>query len=443
MSQARLRSDLDTLVGDLPGPGAIVTSATDRVELRGVMGSLKRQGEWTVPTRLALYRRMGSVELDLTGARFAGPMVVIELDMKFGGLDLRLPDGASASIDDVEVVVGSAHDHRKDAPAEGTPHVILTGKVVCGSVDIRGPRKSLVRPRSPLLTRLFWRHACSHRTSPRRGVADPSGAQVDRPPRVRGQGRRRKEGTEPWVQTPEVIEKMRVAGRIAAGALAEAGKAVAPGVTTDELDRIAHEYMVDHGAYPSTLGYKGYPKSCCTSLNEVICHGIPDSTVVEDGDIVNIDVTAYIDGVHGDTNATFLAGDVSEEHRLLVERTHEATMRAIKAVEPGRALSVVGRVIESYANRFGYNVVRDFTGHGIGTTFHNGLVVLHYDQPAVETVIEPGMTFTIEPMINLGALDYEIWDDDWTVVNTDRKWTAQFEHTLVVTDDGAEILTQL
>ena len=202
------------------------------------------------------------------------------------------------------------------------------------------------------------------------------------------------EGDEPWVQTSEVIEKMRVAGRIAAGALAEAGKAVAPGVTTDELDRIAHEYMVDHGAYPSTLGYKGFPKSCCTSLNEVICHGIPDSTVIEDGDIVNIDVTAYIDGVHGDTNATFLAGDVSEEHRLLVERTREATMRAIKAVKPGRSLSVIGRVIESYANRFGYNVVRDFTGHGIGTTFHNGLVVLHYDQPSVTTVLEPGMTFT-------------------------------------------------
>ncbi|BBY32227.1 type I methionyl aminopeptidase [Mycolicibacter minnesotensis] len=249
------------------------------------------------------------------------------------------------------------------------------------------------------------------------------------------------EGSEPWVQTPEVIEKMRVASRIAARALAEAGKAVAPGVTTDELDRIAHEYMVDHGAYPSTLGYKGFPKSCCTSLNEVICHGIPDSTVIADGDIVNIDVTAYIDGVHGDTNATFLAGDVSQEHRLLVERTHEATMRAIKAVKPGRALSVIGRVIEAYANRFGYSVVRDFTGHGIGPTFHNGLVVLHYDQPEVDTIIVPGMTFTIEPMINLGGLDYEIWDDDWTVVTSDGGWSAQFEHTLVVTDDGAEILT--
>jgi hypothetical protein len=142
VSQARLRSELDSLVNDLPGPGAIVTSAADRVELRGVLGSLKRQGEWVVPSRLALHRRMGSVDLDLTRARFAGPIVVIELDMKFGGLDLRLPDGASASIDDVEVNVGSAHDHRRDAPAEGTPHVILTGKVVWGSVDIRGPRKS-------------------------------------------------------------------------------------------------------------------------------------------------------------------------------------------------------------------------------------------------------------------------------------------------------------
>lgn len=250
-----------------------------------------------------------------------------------------------------------------------------------------------------------------------------------------------REGNEPWVQTPETIEKMRLASRIAAQALQEAGKAVAPGVTTDELDRIAHEYMTDHGAYPSTLGYKGFPKSCCTSLNEVICHGIPDSTVVRDGDIVNIDVTAYIDGVHGDTNATFLAGDVSEEARLLVERTREATMRAIKAVKPGRALNVVGRVIEAYADRFGYGVVRDFTGHGIGTTFHNGLVVLHYDEPSISTVLEPGMVFTIEPMINLGGIEWDQWDDGWTIVTRDRSWTAQFEHTLVVTDTGAEILT--
>jgi methionyl aminopeptidase len=246
---------------------------------------------------------------------------------------------------------------------------------------------------------------------------------------------------EPWVQTPEVVEAMRVAGRIAARALQAGGAVVRPGTTTDEVDRVVHEFLVDHGAYPSTLGYKQFPKSCCTSLNEVICHGIPDSTVIQDGDIVNIDVTAYIGGVHGDTNATFLAGDVDEESRLLVERTREATERAIRAVRPGRELNVVGRVIESYARRFGYGVVRDFTGHGIGRSFHSGLVVLHYDEPSVDTVLEPGMTFTIEPMITLGTVEYDIWDDHWTVVTRDRARTAQFEHTVLVTADGAEILT--
>jgi methionyl aminopeptidase len=246
---------------------------------------------------------------------------------------------------------------------------------------------------------------------------------------------------DPWVQPAEIIEKMRLASRIAAQAMVEGSKAVQPGVTTDEIDRIVHEYICDHGAYPSTLGYKYFPKSCCTSLNEVICHGIPDSTVIQDGDIVNIDVTAYINGVHGDTNATYLAGNVSQENRLLVERTEEALRRAIKAVAPGRQLNVIGRVIESYAKRFGYGVVRDYTGHGIGRTFHSGLVILHYDEPSVSTVIEKGMTFTIEPMITLGGIDWDIWDDKWTVTTRDKSWTAQFEHTLVVTDTGAEVLT--
>lgn len=246
---------------------------------------------------------------------------------------------------------------------------------------------------------------------------------------------------EPLVQTAETIEKMREASIIAADALQAAGAAVAPGVTTDEIDRVAHEYMLDHGAYPSTLGYRGYTKSCCVSLNEIVCHGIPDTTVIEDGDIVNIDVTAYKNGVHGDTNATFLAGEVSEEHRLLVERTEEAMMRGIKAAKPGREINVIGRVIESYAKRFGYNVVTDFTGHGIGTTFHNGLVVLHYNSDAYRDVLQPGMTLTIEPMINLGELPYTIWDDGWTVQNNDGKYTAQFEHTILITEDGNEILT--
>jgi methionyl aminopeptidase len=249
------------------------------------------------------------------------------------------------------------------------------------------------------------------------------------------------------VQSADTIERMRSAGRLAAQALAAVGEAIVPGVTTDELDRIGHEFLCDHNAYPSTLGYPGggrgpvYTKSLCTSLNEVICHGIPDSTVVADGDIVNIDITAFIHGVHGDTNATYLAGDVDEESRLLVERTHEATMRAIAAVTPGRPLNVIGRVIESYAKRFGYGVVRDFTGHGINTAFHSGLVVPHFDDPTATTILETGMTFTIEPMLTLGTYDWTMWSDGWTIVTADLKRSAQFEHTIVVTDSGAEILT--
>src|SRR5256714_2007031 len=245
----------------------------------------------------------------------------------------------------------------------------------------------------------------------------------------------------PHVQTPETVEKMRVAGRLAAQATMLAGEHCKPGVTTDEIDRVVHEFLVDHGAYPSTLGYKGFPKSCCTSLNEVICHGIPDSTMIEDGDIVNVDVTAYLDGVHGDTDATFCVGNVGEEVRLLVERTREAMMRGVRAVAPGRPINVIGRVIEAYAKRFGYGVVRDFTGHRIGEAFHSGLYVPHYDNPQLTTVMEVGMTVTIEPMITLGTYQYDTWSDGWTVVTKDRRWTAQFEHTLVVTDDAADILT--
>ena len=253
-------------------------------------------------------------------------------------------------------------------------------------------------------------------------------------------------GPRPWtgsdVLDPDMIERVRVASRLAAQALELVGSHVTPGVTTDELAAIGHEFLVAHGAYPSTLGYRGFAKSLCTSVNEVICHGIPDSTVVEDGDIVNIDVTAYIGGVHGDNNATFLAGDVDEESRLLVERTREALARGIKAVRPGREINVVGRVIEKYAARFGYGVVRDYTGHGVGPAFHTGLIVPHYDSaPAYDTVIEPGMVFTIEPMLNLGTPDWVMWDDDWTVLTADGLRSAQFEHTLLVTDTGAEILT--
>ena len=205
---------------------------------------------------------------------------------------------------------------------------------------------------------------------------------------------------------------------------------------------MVHEFLCDHGAYPSTLGYKGFPKSCCTSLNEVICHGIPDSTVLEDGDIINVDVTAYIDGVHGDTDATFCVGEVSEEARLLVERTHEAMMRGIRAVAPGRPLNVIGPghrgVRQALRLRRGPRLHRPRHRRGVPQrALHPAL-----RQPAASpTIMEPGMTFTIEPMITLGTYQYDIWPDGWTVVTKDRRWTAQFEHTIVVTEDGYEILT--
>ena len=271
--------------------------------------------------------------------------------------------------------------------------------------------------------------------SPRRPVP----ASIARPEYVDQPGPAPFTGSE--VKDAETIERIRAAAQLAARCLAEVGKRVEPGITTDELDAVGHEFLCDHGAYPSTLGYRGFPKSLCTSVNEVICHGIPDSTVIADGDIVNIDVTAYLDGVHGDNNATFLAGDVDEETVLLVQRTREALDRAIKAVKPGRQVNVIGRVIESYAKRFGYGVVREFTGHGVGEAFHSGLVIPHYDDPGSTTVIEPGMVFTIEPMLNLGTHEWTMWNDGWTVVTKDLRNSAQFEHTLLVTDSGAEILT--
>ena len=251
-----------------------------------------------------------------------------------------------------------------------------------------------------------------------------------------------REGVSGDHYTPEEIEGIRKAGRIAAQSIVEVEKVIAPGMTTDDIDTIVHDFLLDHGAYPSTLGYRGFPKSCCTSLNEVICHGIPDDTVLEEGDIVNLDVTAYLDGFHGDTNRIFGVGEVSEEARLLMERTEEALMRGIKAVKPGREVNVSGRAIEAYANRFGYGVVRDFTGHGVGKEFHSGLIIPHYDAaPQHNEIMEEGMVFTIEPMLTLGTIAWDLWGDGWTVVTKDKALSAQFEHTLVVTATGAEVLT--
>lgn len=267
----------------------------------------------------------------------------------------------------------------------------------------------------------------------------PVPGHIQRPEYVGRRAPARHRGSE--VRDAATIASMRSTCELAAQALQTVGEAVKPGITTDELDRVGHEFLCDHDAYPSTLGYRGYPKSLCSSINEVICHGIPDSTELREGDIVNIDITAFRDGVHGDVNATFAVGQVDEESRLLLERTREALVRGIGAVAPGRPVNVIGRVIESYARRFGYGVVRDFTGHGIGRSFHSGLVIPHYDDPSATTLLQPGMTFTIEPMLTLGTYDYDIWPDGWTVVTEDGRRSAQFEHTLLVTDDGVEILT--
>lgn len=246
---------------------------------------------------------------------------------------------------------------------------------------------------------------------------------------------------EPLVKSADVLRRMRVAGRIASEVLAVTGAAVAPGVTTDELDAVAHEAYIERGAFPSTLNYHHYPKSICTSVNEVICHGIPDDRPLAAGDIVNIDVTAYVDGVHGDCNATFLVGSVDAESRALVESTRLCRDVGIAAVRPGRPLSDIGAAIEECATSRGLGVVRMFVGHGIGEQFHTAPSVPHFYSPSASTVMEPGMTFTIEPMITIGTWRERMWDNGWTAVTADGRRTAQFEHTLLVTDDGAEVLT--
>jgi methionyl aminopeptidase len=244
------------------------------------------------------------------------------------------------------------------------------------------------------------------------------------------------------VRSPEVIERMRRAGRAAAEILQTVGAAVAPGVTTDELDALCHEECIRRGGYPSPLNYGAFPKSLCTSVNEVICHGIPDDRALIDGDIVNLDVTIYLDGVHGDTNATFPVGTIDRESADLIEVTRECLDRGIAAVRPGRQIREIGRAIQAHAEGHGYGVVRAFVGHGIAEQFHTDLQIPHYDNPRATTVIEEGMTFTIEPMITVGAYQHEVWPDNWTAVTVDRRRTAQFEHTLVVAGDGAEILTR-
>jgi len=244
------------------------------------------------------------------------------------------------------------------------------------------------------------------------------------------------------VKTPEIIERMRIAGAAAREILFEAGQIVRPGITTDEIDIFVHDLTIKMGGYPSPLNYHNYPKSVCTSVNEVICHGIPDDRVLEDGDIINLDVTIYLNGVHGDTNGSFGVGNITNGDKELIRVTEECMWYGIEAVKPGVALNEIGRAIETHAKKHKFGVVRAFTGHGIGEIFHTDIQVLHYYDPRNTMILREGMTFTIEPMITAsGEWRHKMWDDDWTAVTADGSRTAQFEHTMVVTDTGVDVLT--
>ncbi|MBN2789894.1 MAG: type I methionyl aminopeptidase [Candidatus Delongbacteria bacterium] len=247
------------------------------------------------------------------------------------------------------------------------------------------------------------------------------------------------------IKSPEEIKKMRSAGKLAAEVLEYIEKYVVEGQNTAEIDRLCHEFIVSKGAIPAPLNYHGFPKSICTSVNNIVCHGIPSNKqILNNGDIVNVDVTVILDDYHGDTSRTYLIGDVKESTRLLVERSENAMMRGIQAIKPNSFLYEVGKAIEKYVNKFKYSIVRDYGGHGIGREFHEDPHVYHFYTPANRIRLRPGMIFTVEPMINEGG--YEVvtsQTDGWTVTTKDNSLTAQFEHTVLVTEKGYEILTKL
>ena len=240
----------------------------------------------------------------------------------------------------------------------------------------------------------------------------------------------------------EAFEKTKIAGAIAAGALDEIEKIIKPGVSTDKIDKICYDFINDHKAYSAPLYYRGFPKSCCTSANHVVCHGIPSDKVLKDGDIVNVDVTALKDGWHGDTSRMFKIGEVSVKAEKLVNTTYEAMMKAIKIIKEGIHLGDIGNIIQSHVEAKGFSVVQDFCGHGIGKAFHQEPNVLHYGKKGTGEKIKAGMIFTIEPMINLGNYETKTLNDGWTAVTKDKSLSAQFEHTIGVTSEGYEIFTQ-
>lgn len=244
------------------------------------------------------------------------------------------------------------------------------------------------------------------------------------------------------IKSPEQIEKMRATCRLAAKVLEFIRPHVVPGVTTGQLDKLCHDFILDHGAYPAPLNYKGFPRSICTSVNEEVCHGIPGDRVLRDGDIVNLDITTILDGYHGDTSDMFLVGEVSDEVRKLVEVTREAMWRGIRAVRPGGRIGDIGAAIYAFAHgEHGYGVVEAYCGHGIGREFHMPPQISHVGQAGRGRRLKPGMTFTIEPMINTGSPECRVLDDGWTAVTIDGGLSAQTEHTVLVTEDGVEVLT--
>ena len=244
------------------------------------------------------------------------------------------------------------------------------------------------------------------------------------------------------VDYKEAFEKTKVAGSIAAGALDEVNKIIKPGISTEQIDKLCYEYINDHGAYSAPLFYRGFPKSCCTSTNHVVCHGIPSEKILKEGDIVNVDVTALKNGWHGDTSRTFKVGNVSVKAEKLIKATYESMMKAIEIVKDGVHLGDIGSTIQTYVEKEGFSVVQDFCGHGIGETFHKEPNVLHYGEKGSGEKIKTGMIFTIEPMINYGNYETKTLNDGWTAVTKDKSLSAQFEHTIGVTKDGCEIFTK-
>ena len=244
------------------------------------------------------------------------------------------------------------------------------------------------------------------------------------------------------VDYKEAFEKTKVAGSIAAGALDEVNKIIKPGISTEQIDKLCYEYINDHGAYSAPLFYRGFPKSCCTSANHVVCHGIPSEKILKEGDIVNVDVTALKNGWHGDTSRTFKVGNVSVKAEKLIKATYESMMKAIEIVKDGVHLGDIGSTIQTYVEKEGFSVVQDFCGHGIGETFHKEPNVLHYGEKGSGEKIKTGMIFTIEPMINYGNYETKTLNDGWTAVTKDKSLSAQFEHKIGVTKDGCEIFTK-